>query len=301
MFYFMWKVHSIKATLSAGEVIPEVDIENLNNSQEIFMTNLISSLSSRATLDPIRLFATGTLLDLHVLFATFRPAKKAKGAANGANENVHLQSLIKEIVPEVQTELTSIFDSAEKQFAKKSRKKLAEPGEDEDPEDPESEPEDEEDENPTESERKSETLRAEQQLCELTGKLVLAILAKVIDVSPPLQGKLTARIQRNRTRLGPSFKDVIAYLDEPKSKAKKSHKSKAQQAADAAKKGSKSKEVVEEEDEEEDPFDDPEPEEGTAEDLRRRELVDDDVSMSEGDDGAADAEGEDEDNDMLGD
>jgi len=308
MFYFMWKVRSVMELISAGEIISNVDINELKDLQDTFAINLVASLSSRAINDPVRLFATGTLLDLYVLFATFRPSQNSK-AKNGtmgkfAEQSDRLQTIVPEIPPEVQVELTSIFDGAEKLFAKKSRRKLAEPGEDEDPEDLDSEAEDEEeDEGANDSEQRSLTLKAEQQLCELTGKLVLAILAKVIDASGPLKGKLTTRIQRNRTRLGPNFKDIVAYLDEPKPKGKKSHKSKTQQAAAAAKKSSKSKEIVEEEDDEEDdddPFADAEPEEGTVEDLRRKELLEDPpISVDENDDIAASPEVDDD--DIMGD
>lgn len=287
MFYFMWKVHALKESISAGEEVLDIDIDNLKDLKDIFDVNLVSSLSSRATLDPVRLFATGTLLDLHVLFSTLRPAKLPKTKNGVAAEsskipNEHLQSLIKEIDPEVQQELTAIFDQAEKQFAKKAKKKLAEPGENEAPADLESD--DEDDEEATDGERHAETLKAEQHLCELTGKLVLAILAKVIDASGPLEGKLRSRIQRNKDRLGPNFKQVVAYLDEPK--PKKSNKSKVNPAASEAKKKTaqkaKSAEIVpeDEEEEEDDPFAEPEVEEGDLEDLRRRELLDDDPPAS---------------------
>jgi cohesin complex subunit SA-1/2 len=267
MFYFMWKVHSLTESIAAGGAIPESDIERLRAWQDLFATNLVATLSSRSTLDQVRLFATGTYLDLHVLFAALRSKKAQAGESN------QLQSLVQEVPSDVQMELTSIFDLAEKQFAKKAKKKLAEPGEDEAPQDLDSEPEDEE-EDATESDRQADTLKAEHQLCELTGKLSLGILAKAIDASGPLKGKLRSRIERNRTRLGPSFKEVVAYLDDSK-KTKKSHKSKAEQAANQA---AKSKEVVEEDDE--DPFADIEPEEGTAEDLRRRELLEDEPAPS---------------------
>jgi cohesin complex subunit SA-1/2 len=290
MFYFMWKVRSLR---EPGEIVSDVDIDQIKDLQDTFITNLIASLSSRATLDPVRLFATGTFLDLHVLFSTLRTSRKSH--SNGASShNDYLQTTIKEIAPEVQTELTSIFDAAEKQFAKKSKKKLAEPGEDEAPEDLDSEPEDEgDDEDATDHERWSETLKAEQQLCELTSKLVLAILAKVIDASGPLKGKLFTRIQRNRSKLGPNFREVIAYLDEPKPKGKRSR------AQPTAKKP-QSREIVEEEEEDEDdPFAEDIPEEGTAEDLRRRELLDEDPPLSV-DDEAPNVE-EDEEDDILGD
>ena len=283
MFYFMWKVRTLSESVSTGIEIPDNDIDRLRDWQDIFTTNLVATLSSRSTLDQVRLFATGTLLDLHVLFAALRP-KKLQTNERGAN----LQTLIKEIPSDVQNELTSIFDLAERQFAKKAKKKLAEPGEDEAPQDLDSEPEDEE-EDATDSERQSDSLKAEHQLCELAAKLILAILAKAIDVSGPLKGKLRSRIERNRTRLGPNFKEVVAYLDDKK--GKKINKAKLDQEANQA---AKSREVVEEDD---DPFADMEPEEGSAEDLRRRELLEDDPSHSVEDEEG----GIDEEDDIMGD
>jgi cohesin complex subunit SA-1/2 len=305
MFYFMWKVKSLTDAINAGDEIPDLDIDHLKEFQDVFTTHLIAAFSSRSTLDPVRLVGAGALLDFHTLFSTIRPSKKSK-AKNGAsevasNQNPHLESLVQEIGPEVQAELTSIFDALEKQFSKKSKKTLAEPSDDEAPQDLESEPEDDEDEDVTPNEKQAETLRAEQQLCELTGKLVLAILAQVIDVSGELKGKLRHRLQRNRSRLGPNFKEVIAYLDDPKGKGKKSHKSKAQQAEVAKKKAQKSTELVEEDEEEDDPFADIEPEEGTAEDLRRRELLDEEPEENEDAGEGPAGGGEEEDDDMLGD
>ena len=305
MFYFMWKMHSLTESISSGEEIDDVEIDGLKELQEDFISNLVTALSSRASLDPVRLFATGTLLDLLVLFSTLRIARKSKAkngaSAGGANEpNEHLESLVQEVGPEVQQELTSIFDLAEKQFAKKAKKKLVEPGYDEELDDLQSEPEDDEDDqDATDIERQAETLKAEQHLCELTGKLVLAILAKVIDASGTVEGKLRSRLQRNKDRLGPNFKKVVEYLVEQKAKNnKKSHKSKAEQAALALRKTFKSADVVEEE-EEDDPFAEAEVEEGDDEDMRRRELLDDDpeapVSVAEDNDGADDEE------DIMGD
>jgi cohesin complex subunit SA-1/2 len=292
MFYFMWKVRALTESVSSGTAIDDFEIDTLRDWQDTFITNLVASLSSRATLDNVRRFATGTLLDLHILFSSLRPtASKARSTS----ANRHLQTLVKEIGPDVQPELTSIFELSEKHYAKKSKKKLVEPGDDEAPEDLESDDEDEDGEDVTESERQAEALKAEQQLCELTGKLVLAILAKVIDVSPPLKGKLTARLRRNSTRLGSNFKEVVAYLDEPK--AKKARVAKGKQAD----KGAKSKVVIEEEeeDEEEDPFEEIEVEEGGEEDLRRRELLDEDPPVSVEDEEGAGGGGEED--EVMGD
>ena len=99
--------------------------------------------------------------------------------------------------------------------------------------------------------------------------MVLAIVGRVLDHDGPKKGKLRERLQRNKTRLGPNFKEVVAYLDGPKTKAKKGR------AAGAAKKGGKkaitSAEVVEESESEDEGVN----EEGGELDLRERELVED--------------------------
>lgn len=286
-FYFMWKVRSLLESADAGEDIADIDVDRLKEWSETFSLNLISSLSSRSTLDPVRLIGAGTLLENHVLFQSLAQKSSGKSKQNRKNEYSHLTTLLKPIPPEVQHELTSIFDGLEKQYAKRAHKKLAAPGEDEEPEDFDEESEDEEEED-TDSDRLIQVLKAEQELCDFTGKIVLAILAGAIDVEGSVKGKLRTRVQRNRFKLGSNFKEVVNYLDEPKPK-----KSRARPQAAADTRKQKSKEVVE--DDEEDDIVEDEPEEGTVEDLRRRELLDGEPEGSVGDDGDAnDAEDDDE-------
>ncbi|KAI5293603.1 hypothetical protein KEM52_005389 [Ascosphaera acerosa] len=74
-------------------------------------------------------------------------------------------------------------------------------------------------------------LAAEQQLCELTAKIVLALIGRVVDtdegsvaqpettgatVTNDAAGMLREKITRNRTRLGASYKEVVSYLDPAK-------------------------------------------------------------------------------------
>ena len=63
-------------------------------------------------------------------------------------------------------------------------------------------------------EKQAAELKSEKILCDLTGRPVLGILAKIIDATGPHAGKLKKRILRNKTTLGPNFKEVVAYLDE---------------------------------------------------------------------------------------
>jgi cohesin complex subunit SA-1/2 len=278
LFYFMWKARSLQESIAKAEPVADVDINAIKERLEAFKTGLFSVLSSRGGLDDLRLLATGTLLDAHVLFSTLNPTKRTRtkealAAADTAADGqyAYLQTLTQHIAPDVQEELASIFVASEKHYAKKAKKALSAPADDDAPEDIDSDPEDDADDDDddafTDAERRAEALKAEQKLCELSAKLVLAILAGVLDSSGPLKGKLRARIQRNRAKLGPNFKEVVAYLDEPKGKpaaaaagaGKSSLKSKAVQSAAGAagggageKKIMKSAERVREEEEEDD-------------------------------------------------
>ena len=64
--------------------------------------------------------------------------------------------------------------------------------------------------------KKKAALMAETSLCELTAKIVLALLAGVV----PKSNEVKARLQVNRTKLGKSYTQVIAYLDEKKEKSR---------------------------------------------------------------------------------
>ncbi|CCU81726.1 nuclear cohesin complex subunit [Blumeria hordei DH14] len=262
LFYFMWKTRDMALVIADSREISEAELELLKERQEVFSANLIASFSSRADLDDVRLLGAGTLLDLYVLFvASFEPANKPIDSQASQNSNANLRdklhTLVTEIREDVQEELTLLFSELERHFAKKTKKKLNAPGDNEAPEDLDSEDEDDEDE-PNESEIYAEALTAEEQLCQFSGKIVLALLAQVIDTSGPSKGKLRSRLLRNRNLLGPNFREVVGCLDDPKSKAKKMTRSKDVQDAKIQKKPAKSAELVEAEDddsaEDDDPF-----------------------------------------------
>lgn len=97
-----------------------------------------------------------------------------------------------------------------------------------------SEPEDESESNSDEEDqedegKKTQVLLAEKRLCELAGKVVLAILASVFPDSDTrnTHSAVKERVQRNRTRLGGSFAAVVGFLDEPKAQPSKKKNKKA--------------------------------------------------------------------------
>ncbi|KAL2179273.1 uncharacterized protein P884DRAFT_298385 [Thermothelomyces heterothallicus CBS 202.75] len=356
-FYFMWKVRSQIVAVQSAADIPGHTIERLSTFRRTFSNNLIWTLSSRGTNDELRLFATGALCDLHVLFASLREAVKQSLSSRSQpqpqsqsqqpprprHDYKELEPLYEPIQPGLINELIEIYNAAERAYARITKRTLNEPAPDErrrhqnqqdpdqppvddddddDDEDEEAVGEDEDDEDDEEAaadaalspaERKGKELKLERALCELAGKLVLAILAKMVDHQGPHAGKLRRRMVRNQTKLGANLRETLAFLDEGKLREraaaaagaaggarKKKAKAKAKAASAGAgaaaaagkpgagasrKKAARSDEIVVAADDDSDLSEieeaEPEPEEGSAEDLRRRELLDDPIEEDE--------------------
>ncbi|KAK4862924.1 hypothetical protein LT330_010726 [Penicillium expansum] len=283
LFYFMWKVQALSTALNDGKASFSTSyFEALTKSRETFASALLNIMETRSGLDDLRFTATTTYLDLQTLFSTLRNI----GQGNGNDEDVlfQTQSLIHEIGPDTQALITKIHGTAERTSAKKSRLNL-EPADDdapasEDELDSEDEASDSEDEAVI-NDRLCSSIVAEQRLCELTGKLVLAIIARIIDASGSKRGSLKKRLLRNKTALGHNYREVLSYLEErkPRSAPRAKGKQPAKPAASPAK-GFKSAEHIDDDDEN----DQPEPiEEDDEEDLRARGLVEEDVEHENGD------------------
>ncbi|KOS38944.1 hypothetical protein ACN38_g10236 [Penicillium nordicum] len=284
LFYFMWKVQALSTALNDGKASFSTSyFEALTKSREIFASTLVNIMETRPGLDDLRFTATTTYLDLQTLFSTLRNI----GQDNGNDEDVlfQTQSLIHEIGPDTQALITKIHGTAERTSAKKSRLNL-EPADDdapasEDELDSEDEASDSEDEAVI-NDRLRSSIVAEQRLCELTGKLVLAIIARIIDASGSKRGSLKKRLLRNKTALGHNYREVLSYLEErkPRSAPRAKGKQPAKPVASPAK-GFKSAEHIDDDDEN----DHPEPiEEDDEEDLRARGLIED-VEHEDGDEG----------------
>ena len=304
LFYYMWAVRAIKDKVEREEQIEEAP------NYDDFISVVQSVITSRPKLDEVRLGAIGILLDLHTTFATLHLNTPPKGKKASGSSDAPVKTLIQEVSPKIQDSILSSFVAAEKAYAQKAKRALESPADDDPPDDPESEPEDsdEEDEGDDDAKarrsqyRQHELLLSEKRLCEFTGKIVLAIVAQVLDTTGSKKYTIRKRLLRNKGRLGANFKEVLGYLDEPK--PKRSHKAKPKSGTAQGQRAEKSKAVVEEEEEEgEENEAEDEVEEGGNEDLRRKELQDDivDDSGQEGSGkGAAVEEQEDED-DIMGD
>lgn len=308
-FYFMWKTLAYNTLLSSGHNVADADLDRLSVLRQTFRRHLIETLSSRAAIDQLRLFATGSLCDLHLTFATLRSAidklRPASSSGSPSAEADKYKTLIQEIESGLIPELISIFDGTEKQYAKKIKKDklLNEPAEDEDPiADDEEDEEEDEDESLSEEERLAAELKAEKALCDLTGKYVLVITARLVDNKGTHAGKLRRRLLRNQNKLGHNFKEVVTYLDEEKL-AERTRKKVANTNSTTSKpqKAQLSEALVIEDD---DIFDNtPPPEEGSREDLRQKGLLEDDPieDDDENEDEEAERQAHDSDDEVIGD
>jgi len=270
ILYYMWLVHSLRTKIEEGEQVTALP------AFDSAAQTLLTIMESRSLAEPVRLSATSAYLDLHTLFATFRHLK-----ANRPNDNATQTNLkIPHVPASVHPLLATLFTSTEKHFAKKSHRAL-EPAPDDAPDvdsDPEDLPSDNEDDEEETQHKQTTLLLAEKSLCELAGKMVLAIVAGVVDSEGKNKGQLKERLLRNKAKLGPNYKEVVAYLEAPKQKRKPAPK----KAVGKKKQAMREEEVESIEDEEEGR----EVEEGGEEDLRVRELEDDRIEDgSSGDEG----------------
>ena len=260
LFYYMWTVRSLQTAIPSGTGISKFP------DLALFTQSLETLVDNRPAASPVRLVALGTILDIYTLFATFRHAKLPPNHPS-AHE---IQSLVQHIPSSAESLILSTYTALEKSFARRSHRTLEAAPDDDLASDPEDSSDEEDEEEPNHAQQ--ETLIAEKRLCELGGKMVLSIVGRVLDCEGPNKGKIRERLKRNKMKLGSNFKEVLAYLDEPKPKAKK--------RAPAKKKVVKPAEI-EEEDEgsggegEEEEEEERQVEEGGEDDLRQRELVED--------------------------
>ena len=214
LFYYMWTARSLREALTGST--PLLTLPDYTP----FSSALISALAARSSrLDPVRLAAAGSLLDLYTLFATFRhlPASTP-----------HLHSLVREIPSQAHTLIVSTFAAAEKAFAKKSHRPLdlaleSDPlDSDLDSPSPPSSPASISSAAAAAADaslargRHHDVLLAEKRLCELAGKIVLAIVGRVVDGAGEEKGMLRERLERNRGRLGGNYREVVAFLEGPR-------------------------------------------------------------------------------------
>jgi cohesin complex subunit SA-1/2 len=218
MFYFMWKVIGLRSAVTSNDVRRLTmdyftDLDLYKNS----LTEVLGLIVAKRVLtDPVRLLAVSSVLDLYTLFSTLRSLKPEKGREGLSDElETSILALVATIPRELQVAVMQTHDRLEKSFARKSRRKLEEvsreePREDDAPidsdDDEELNEESEDDELEGGSEAKKQAvLLVEQRLCDVTGKIVLAVIGRAIADGE----RVKERLMRNRFRLGPNYKEVV--------------------------------------------------------------------------------------------
>ncbi|KAK4546391.1 hypothetical protein LTR36_002068 [Oleoguttula mirabilis] len=220
-FYCRWKLMTIITVVTTGSNtgVSIEELEALATRRDLYVTNLENALQARKAGEAISVHLTGCLLDLYAAAAILKDVPARPGVSDDYTV------LAMNLTPELQKTILQVFIAAEKNFAKLSGKKLeGAPANDADvdqdgmDEDPMSDPEsgDEDDDEPTQAlasqQRRDtkirDTILAEQTLCALTGKIIHALAADVMD-----NAAVRKRLERNKARLGHNFKEVLAYLD----------------------------------------------------------------------------------------
>ncbi|KAI4852567.1 STAG-domain-containing protein [Aureobasidium sp. EXF-8845] len=291
-FYFMWRIPAFIKSLQTV-ALPDIELENLAVRRDAYVSALGAVLKTRPVNDELCPLVSGMLLDAHTVMAILRQVSTDK---NGDEYLV----LALEMDAVLQKRILRVFGAVESTFAKASGKHVEVEAEDSqavqdsenddedepadpieaDPEDSDAEAEDEDvdagdDEQIQASQAKrvaklQNSLLAEQRLCELASKLVLAVLGRMVNVEVVKQ-----RLERNKTRLGHNFKLVLEHLDaQTKGKKGKGKAAAAKTGAQKAKAKSPQQTksaVLVEDDEDEDAEADEE-----EEVVREREIQEDD-------------------------
>lgn len=219
LFYFMWKVKAL-GSIDPSE-LADTDVDEVQDRRTEILAGLQKVLDSHASnpLHPVYHAAVLTLLDLYILFNTL--LTKFPAPATDDIEDPSPVTRMQQLFPpfsESQTDtILTAFAHHERSFADTLNKRLLPSPPIPYPEPLEDTPSDDEDESTDPATR----LAKEQALCELTAKIVLAILGGVIDLNPT-----KARLAYNKTILGSAFRDVLTYLEGPPVHKKRAPKKK---------------------------------------------------------------------------
>ena len=256
-FYFMWKVQNFRSLVTSTGSVPFSQLELVADYHDRFVDSLTLVLRERSGADDLRLSLANTLLDVFVTFSTLVHAKPGRLIASQGRRQVEdadppdaYLSLALEVPRKTQGLLLQILAAAEKAFAKRTKRTLEEDDIEDEPVDPDEDPrsEDEGDDvDMTEGgreQRMAQTLLAEQKLCALAGRIVLALWAGVLDgktegaKNEEGVSLVEMRLKRNYKRLGPNFKAIIDQFEANKpgaQKRKAAAKAKSKHATDEKK------------------------------------------------------------------
>jgi cohesin complex subunit SA-1/2 len=221
--YFQWNIKSLITTVTEGTEteIPYETLELLAERRDAYVSTLVQVLQKRKAGEEVCMITAGCLLDLYTVSNVLGTITAKPGMSDDYT------ALIMDFEPSYEEKVMKVFFALEKEVAKLTGKKLETPVVD-DPEDVNAEPIDDEpmsdadddsvddndlDDQASQQQREARLLKplvAQMSLCQYTSKLVLAISAGVIRDKAARK-----RLERNKAKLGPNFKEVVAFLDVP--------------------------------------------------------------------------------------
>ncbi|KAJ4362528.1 cohesin complex subunit [Neocucurbitaria cava] len=276
LMYLLWKCRECATHVEEGTSMPDDELTLLVERRDTCITSLMRIMESRKGADEVRLEAANLLLDIYTMFRTLKAKKsktaktpkKTQGRGSSSNDaNDDWEALCRDIDGNTTKLILQILTAAENNLAKLANKRLEEPDLDDDPIDPDDEPESDDDDEDTAgatadertgvSDKQVRALLAEQSLCAFGGRIVQAVHVGALDGGDG-SGAVRKRLERNKAKLTPTWKEVVNHLDAVKQRKGASGVKKTGGAASSKQgKQMKSKEVVveidsdEEEEEEE--------------------------------------------------
>ena len=235
VYYFMWRIATLKGENREDKKIAKTALDSLASRKASAINNFTQVINSRRRADQVRLSVAGSILDITTLFATLRHLLKPKDSNDRTSNpnSAYYTALAKPIDAATQRNLIRVLDAAMTDFAGKSgrvldRSKgrvvngLLQDDDDEEQdfdEDPISDSDtDDEDNAHNEANGATKILAAEQALCDIAGKMVLAIFAGVLDDAENSKkdkngwGPARRQMENFKTRLGNNFREVVTFL-----------------------------------------------------------------------------------------
>ncbi|KAF2873572.1 hypothetical protein BDV95DRAFT_489918 [Massariosphaeria phaeospora] len=288
MFYMLWKYIYLSEHVKAGTRIPDEDLVAIAERRDGCVKAAMHIMETRKGADELRLHAAGVLIDVYSMFYKLREIRANTSKASSRNQileeeqpNDDWEALCQEVDAPTTKTLLQVLTAAEQNLAKRTGRRLEDVGVDDDPIDPDDEPESSDDEEADErmqEEKMMRALLAEKRLCGLGGFLVRGVLVGALDGENTGDAKpVRTRLEKNKTKLGHDWKEVVAHLDIVKTlKAKGGRKAKAATAKQPAK-PAKSKEIVIEDDSEDDEL------EVRGDEIEDEEMADGDEQQVNGD------------------
>lgn len=219
--YFLWKCRHFSTHIEAGTRIPDEELTAVAERRDECITALMRVIESRRGADELRVEAADLLLDLYNLFRALKAMqakasraanKKSNGRASDANDD--WEALCQEIDNKTVRLLLQILTALETTLAKRIRKRLEGPDVDDDPIDDDEDPESSDDEGEDEQvqdQKQIRTLLAEERLCTFGSRIVHSV--QVCSLNPADEKTVRSRLERNKSKLTTSWKEVVGHLD----------------------------------------------------------------------------------------